>query len=656
MVSLLLTSPLFALVLIATTFVDAAPSPHHSLYHPTHRRHVVGKRATKLTSYNPKSTFETFGAGVEHSLSKRAGVTLKEAAFAFAHEKLGCNETSLSWRSGYSHSTAEVAYFRQSYDGIEFANSVVNVAFKNNKAVAFGSSFFTPTKVASKEPTISVESAIKTAESQLEANLFSEVEPKLEYLAKEDGSAVLTHVLQVQDESTFNFYEAYVNAHTGEVESVVDFTADATFRAIPIQNPDPTVGIEDIVDPEDTFSSPNGWVDGSETSGNNAISFVGNVRATSTETSPGEFLFDFNPRVDPTQSTNVDFARTNAFYIVNSLHDIFYRYGFTEDAFNFQQNNGNKGGRGNDRVRISVQDAAGLNNAQFATPPDGQSGQMRMFIFDQTNPRRDGSLSNDIVAHEMTHGLTNRLTGGGTGRCLQTLEAGGLGEGWSDSMAMWSEQTSAQIGDVTTGGFALGNDGGVRQFPQSTSARVNPLRYSDVAQLQEVHQIGEVWANMLFQVYAGLVEANGFSAQAFTKVDGTEGNVVFAHNFIDGLALQPCNPTFVTARNAFIQADINRYDGANECLIWQAFASRGLGLNADNFEDDDTVPAKCQSGGNTGSTGGSTPQPTGENGGGRRTRTATVTVTPKGEETGTTTTTATVTVNSAPRRGCWFFC
>ena len=50
-------------------------------------------------------------------------------------------------------------------------------------------------------------------------------------------------------------------------------------------------------------------------------------------------------------------------------------------------------------------------------------------------PRRDGAMENDIVVHEMTHGITNRMTGGGTGRCLQTLEAGGLGEGWSDAMA-----------------------------------------------------------------------------------------------------------------------------------------------------------------------------------------------------------------------------
>ena len=50
-------------------------------------------------------------------------------------------------------------------------------------------------------------------------------------------------------------------------------------------------------------------------------------------------------------------------------------------------------------------------------------------------PGRDGALENSIIVYENMHGTTNRITGGGTGRCLQTTEAGGLGEGWSDAMA-----------------------------------------------------------------------------------------------------------------------------------------------------------------------------------------------------------------------------
>lgn len=67
----------------------------------------------------------------------------------------------------------------------------------------------------------------------------------------------------------------------------------------------------------------------------------------------------------------------------------------------------------------------------------GQFGVCSMFIWNITDPRRDGAMENDIVVHELTHGVTNRMTGGGTGRCLQTLEAGGMGEGWSDAMAKY---------------------------------------------------------------------------------------------------------------------------------------------------------------------------------------------------------------------------
>ena len=54
-------------------------------------------------------------------------------------------------------------------------------------------------------------------------------------------------------------------------------------------------------------------------------------------------------------------------------------------------------------------------------------------------PERDGALENDIVSHEATHGITNRMTGGGTASCLQATEAAGMGEGWSDAMADWLE-------------------------------------------------------------------------------------------------------------------------------------------------------------------------------------------------------------------------
>ncbi|THH06562.1 hypothetical protein EW146_g9575 [Bondarzewia mesenterica] len=216
-----------------------------------------------------------------------------------------------------------------------------------------------------------------------------------------------------------------------------------------------------------------------------------------------------------------------------------------------------------------------------------------MFLWDMTNPERDGALENDIIVHENMHGVTNLMTGGGTGRCLQTTEACGMREGWSDTMADWTEQTSSPIVDYVLGQYVTNNAAGIRSHPYSTSTATNPLNYSSLQTLSEVHAIGEVWANTLHNVLTALVSVHGFSSTARTDPSGTAGNVVFLHLFIDALPLQPCNPTFLTARDAIIQADANRFAGANRCILWTAFASRGLGVNATNHVNDATVPSDC---------------------------------------------------------------
>ena len=69
----------------------------------------------------------------------------------------------------------------------------------------------------------------------------------------------------------------------------------------------------------------------------------------------------------------------------------------------------------------------------------------------------------------MTHGLTNRMTGGGTALCLQSTEAAGLGEGWSDAMADWSEQNGAPLSDFTLGAY-VSDTPNVRTHPYSTNS------------------------------------------------------------------------------------------------------------------------------------------------------------------------------------------
>ncbi len=61
---------------------------------------------------------------------------------------------------------------------------------------------------------------------------------------------------------------------------------------------------------------------------------------------------------------------------------------------------------------------------------------------------------------------------------------------------------------------------------------------------------------------------------------GTGGNNLAMQLVLDGLKLQPCNPTFLDARDAILAADIANNNGVNQCLIWETFARRGLGFSA----------------------------------------------------------------------------
>ncbi|KAG8914701.1 Fungalysin/Thermolysin Extracellular metalloproteinase 5, partial [Tulasnella sp. 408] len=99
-------------------------------------------------------------------------------------------------------------------------------------------------------------------------------------------------------------------------------------------------------------------------------------------------------KVDP--KSYIDLSVAQMFYTSNMVHDLYYRYGFNEVAGNFQNYNFGKGGKENDGVTANAQDGSGYNNANFATPPDGQRGRMRMYVWDTATPFRDGDLEAGI--------------------------------------------------------------------------------------------------------------------------------------------------------------------------------------------------------------------------------------------------------------------
>ncbi len=199
-------------------------------------------------------------------------------------------------------------------------------------------------------------------------------------------------------------------------------------------------------------------------------------------------------------------------------------------------------------------------------------------------PNRDSDLDNGVIVHEYGHGLSIRLTGGaGTSNCLSGQQQ--AGEGWSDWLALWftavasdAPETPRGIGNYVT--FNPDSGPGIRRFPYSTDPAVNPDTYETIGSgISVPHGVGSVWAAILWDVYWELTNAHGFDPD---KYGGTGGNNLALQLMIDGLKLQPCNPTFVDARDAILLADQNLTGGANRCLLWTGFAKRGLGVSADD--------------------------------------------------------------------------
>ncbi|MFT7344088.1 MAG: extracellular elastinolytic metalloproteinase, partial [Lentimonas sp.] len=219
----------------------------------------------------------------------------------------------------------------------------------------------------------------------------------------------------------------------------------------------------------------------------------------------------------------------------------------------------------------------------------------------------DSDLDNGIIGHEYGHGISNRLTGGpNAASCLQNLEQ--MGEGWSDYLSTVVTMKEDDSGEDHRGHAVFVNNqpingSGNRPTPYSTNFGVNGSTYATTnnQNITQPHGIGYVWATMLWDLTWRLIDTYGFDAD---MTSGTGGNNIALELVVEGMRLQPCSPGFVNGRDAIILADELINNGANECLIWEAFARRGLGFEArqgstnNRFDqvEDFGVPQKCWTG------------------------------------------------------------
>jgi hypothetical protein len=215
---------------------------------------------------------------------------------------------------------------------------------------------------------------------------------------------------------------------------------------------------------------------------------------------------------------------------------------------------------------------------------------------------RDGTIDNSIIAHEWGHYISNRLIGDGNG--LSAQQSGGMGEGWSDFHALLmmvrAEDLNAPSNPNWTGAWAVGgyttsatsSQGhyyGVRRLPYSVDFAKNGLTFTHIQQgvalppvptaygldgssNAEVHATGEVWGTMLWECYVALLRAS-------PRLTFEQAQDRMLRYLVAAYKLTPIQPTFVEARDAILAAAVAR-DQQDFALFWEAFARRGLGMQA----------------------------------------------------------------------------
>jgi hypothetical protein len=307
------------------------------------------------------------------------------------------------------------------------------------------------------------------------------------------------------------------------------------------------------------------------------------------------FDYKYNHSKPARDAKNLQASLVGMFFHVNWLHDRWYEAGFDEASGNAQKNNFGRGGVGGDPILAEGNDFSGTDNANMSTPADGSSPIMQMFEFVGPSPKPSRTSNHEalITFHEMGHYITNRLVGNGNG--LTNTQGRAMGEGWGDFFAAC--MTSQTTDNFTKGTFAVGGWTDVtpsfknnyyfsiRRYPYSADMTKNPLTFKHIgnnvllptgpaisgsaAGNNEVHNAGEVWCTMLWEVFVNLVAKHGHA---------TAEKRMLAY-VIGGLKLTPLRPTYTQARDGILTA-VSALDTGDLTEVKAGFAKRGIGKGA----------------------------------------------------------------------------
>ncbi|GIE82168.1 hypothetical protein Aph02nite_81180 [Actinoplanes philippinensis] len=313
---------------------------------------------------------------------------------------------------------------------------------------------------------------------------------------------------------------------------------------------------------------------------------------------------------DSPARNDIDAARANLFVQHNRMHDWAYLLGFTEATWNMEKDGGDpeQGNAQAGGITGGPPDFAARNNANQITPPDGEAPITNMYLWQPVaggfyGACADGDYDMSVIGHEYTHAITNRMIAGPEGGLSSPQ---GMSESWSDLLAV---EYLAENGYAPKGarGFTVGEYvtsdqvAGIRNYNMSN----NRLNYSsvdyDFVGLQ-VHASGEVWSATNYDVRSAFIKRYGYGSGSLQKacalgkkpVTSCPGNRRWIQLVFDSfLLLANSANSQVDARDALLGADRVRFGGANQDIIWNAFAKRGLGEGAvsNGAADADPTPS-----------------------------------------------------------------
>jgi extracellular elastinolytic metalloproteinase len=396
-------------------------------------------------------------------------------------------------------------------------------------------------------------------------------------------STRLAWEVRASEPTRFTDYQTLIDAADGSILLRRNLTRYATARVLTSQVPVPlteefapenweAMAIPDSASP--TAESPAGWIegDGSVLRGNNAVTHVGYVRNPPLSDPAGDYDLPYNT----TRSATV-----NAWWVANEYHDYLRPLGFDEVHGNFQQDNFGLGGVGGDPMDMVVIGLGGRNGAFYGH--GGGDGEMPSISFlwgdcelcgdhdgyPETGGDRHSGFGGDVVVHEYGHGVSIRLTGGPSTNCQIGLQAFSMGEGWSDYFA------ETFYDDPNLGKYFVGRRGFLR-------TALNDLDYDDLCDIGTScgnHDNGMIWQAAVWDLRT-----------AFIALDPVNGLEDVDRLVLESLATSACFPSYVTARDAILDADQTLFGGAHRGVIWNVFARRGLGQGAFSMGPDDASP------------------------------------------------------------------